>query len=649
IVTQVTANVNNMNGGNGNGGNNGCSYKTFTACNPKEFDGKGGVVALNRWIEKMESMFDNSGCTANQGVRFYELAKLVPHLVTFESLRIKRYINGLAPQIRGTLTKGNDKRKEMEESRWGRIKGHVMNVGVLTIFAMIDPNGNKQLDKQGTRWLWRETRTPEIMGTTQEEGHLWECTDFSFISSKFAPLLSVEPCIVNPGYVIEIADSESVEADRVIRDCKLELGNSLFTIDLIPLGHGSFDVIVRMDWLSKNKVVIVCHEKVVEISIKKGGILRVQGERTLGATKALMNAKIDEPRITGSRLMLLGKIDTAVKNRNGHVSVITDTNGMIKVLPPKTTEEVMAREKERKARTTLLMALPEDHLAKFHKMADAKKMWEAIKSRFGGNNKSKKMQKYLLKQHFEGFSVSTSEGLHKGYDSFDDLYNNIRVFECDVKGITASSSNTQNMAFVSTDNTSSTNDFILLIINDDDMEEMDLKWQVAMISMRIKKFYKRIGRKLQFDTKDPVGFDMTKVECFNCHKMRHFARDYRAKGNQDSRRRDVGYNGNKARDNGRRPAYQDDSKALVTIDEEDIDWSGHVEEDAQNYAMMAYSSSYSGSDNKVKTCSKTCKESYARLKKLYDKQRDKMSRDVITAEQTHDEAMNNSIQNGDQP
>nr|GEZ66660.1 ribonuclease H-like domain-containing protein [Tanacetum cinerariifolium] len=135
-------------------------------------------------------------------------------------------------------------------------------------------------------------------------------------------------------------------------------------------------------------------------------------------------------------------------------------------------------------------------------------------------------------------------------------------------------------------------------INDDDMEEMDLKWQLAMISMRIKKFHKRTGRKLQFDTKDPVSFDKTKVECFNCHKMGHFARDCRANGNQDIRRRDDGYNGNKTRDNGRRPAYQDDSKALVAIDGEDIDWSGHVEEDAQNYAMIAYASNNSGSDNK---------------------------------------------------
>nr|GEW75069.1 hypothetical protein [Tanacetum cinerariifolium] len=249
-----------------------------------------------------------------------------------------------------------------------------------------------------------------------------------------------------------------------------------------------------------------------------------------------------------------------------------DINGMIKVLPPKTAEEVVARERERKDKTTSLMALPKDHLEKFHKMADAKEMWEAIKSRFGGNDESKKMQKYLLKQQFEGFSVSASQGITE-----------------------SSSSNTQNVTFMSADNTSNTNDVSTAYsvsspfvsksqkegsasytdeINNDDIEEMDLKWQVAMISMRIKKFHKRTSIKLQFDTKDTVGFDKTKMECFNCHKIGHFARDCRAKGNQDIRRGNGGHNG----------------KKLKTM-------SGHVEEDTQNFVMMAYSSSNSGSDN----------------------------------------------------
>nr|GEU69633.1 retrovirus-related Pol polyprotein from transposon TNT 1-94 [Tanacetum cinerariifolium] len=171
------------------------------------------------------------------------------------------------------------------------------------------------------------------------------------------------------------------------------------------------------------------------------------------------------------------------------------TNGIIKVLPLKIAEEVVARERKRKARTTLLMALPEDHLVKFHKMIDAKEMWEAIKSRYGGNNESKKMQKFqtLLSQlEIHGAGVSHKDANQKflrsipsswsqvalimrtkpGLEtlSFDDLYNNLRVFKRDVKGTTTSSSNTQNVVFVSAENTSSTND-----INDDDMEEMDLK------------------------------------------------------------------------------------------------------------------------------------------------------------------------------
>ncbi|GJT09757.1 putative reverse transcriptase domain-containing protein [Tanacetum coccineum] len=76
-----------------------------------------------------------------------------------------------------------------------------------------------------------------------------------------------------------------------------ELGNSMFSIDLIPLGHGSFDVIMGMDWLARNKAVIICHEKVVEIPIVGGETLRIQGERAVGKNKILMNVKVDEPKI----------------------------------------------------------------------------------------------------------------------------------------------------------------------------------------------------------------------------------------------------------------------------------------------------------------------------------------------------------------
>ncbi|GJX69926.1 ribonuclease H-like domain-containing protein [Tanacetum coccineum] len=302
-----------------------------------------------------------------------------------------------------------------------------------------------------------------------------------------------------------------------------------------------------------------------------------------------------------------------------------DTNGQIKVLPPKTAEEILAREKERKARTTLIMAIPEDHLAKFHKMTDAKAI--------------------------------SSLGLY--------LLPGPKVFETDVKGSTGSSSSAQNVAFVSSESTSSTNDVStaygatissgynsqrensssytdelmhsffsnqsgglkldhedLEQIDEFDLEEMDLKWQVAVISMRLKKFYKKTGRKLQFDAKEPVGFNKTKVECFNCRKTGHFAREYRSKGNQDIKRRDAGNIGYKAKDNGRRLGKQEEPKALVTLDGDGVDWTGHVEDKQENFALMAYS--HSGSDTEVTSCSKECEESYAKLKKLYDEQREQL-------------------------
>ncbi|GKE54354.1 putative ribonuclease H-like domain-containing protein, partial [Tanacetum coccineum] len=126
---------------------------------------------------------------------------------------------------------------------------------------------------------------------------------------------------------------------------------------------------------------------------------------------------------------------------------------------------------------------------------------------------------------------------------------------------------------------------------------MDLKWQVAMISMRMKKFYKKTGRKLQFDAKEPVGFEKTKVECYSCHKTWHFARECRSKGNQDSRRRDTWNTRNKDNENGRRSGKQEDSKALVTLDGEGVDLTNHSEDEQEKYVFMACNSS--GSDTEM--------------------------------------------------
>ncbi|GJV67538.1 putative reverse transcriptase domain-containing protein [Tanacetum coccineum] len=167
-------------------------------------------------------------------------------------------------------------------SNGNQVRGRAYNVNVNAMEAVQDPN--------------------IITGTFSLNDHfvtiLFDSgANFSFISTEFVPLLNVRPSIMNPGYVIEVADGKKVEVDRVIRYCKLELGSSLFSINLIPLGHGSFDVIVGMDWLSQHKAVIVCHDKVVEIPVEDGRILRVHRERAIGITKALKSANEDEPKL----------------------------------------------------------------------------------------------------------------------------------------------------------------------------------------------------------------------------------------------------------------------------------------------------------------------------------------------------------------
>nr|GEW33344.1 putative ribonuclease H-like domain-containing protein [Tanacetum cinerariifolium] len=265
-------------------------------------------------------------------------------------------------------------------------------------------------------------------------------------------------------------------------------------------------------------------------------------------------------------------------------------------------------ERESKVRATLLQSILDDHVANFHYMNDARDIWNAVKARFGGTAKSKKMRKSTLKQEFSEFRIGEAEGLHKGYDRmqkilsqlnqlkakpededinlkflralpsswsqvaltlktkgglellyFNDLYYKLKTLEVDVKGYTTFSSShsafvsatsaSKKMSYGHSPSYSSTTtysapsnsktgsyrsgniheDVLQSFVADTkpeqqlayedfeqieklDLEEMDLKWQMAMLSVRVHKFEQKAKRKIKFDKKESARFNNKKIK-----------------------------------------------------------------------------------------------------------------------------------------
>ncbi|KAI3777866.1 hypothetical protein L1987_47669 [Smallanthus sonchifolius] len=115
--------------------------------------------------------------------------------------------------------------------------------------------------------------------------------DRSFITNKLSSLLRETPTLLEDKYTIEIADGQIIEATHILKGCKLELDGHKFDIDLMPVTLGSFDVIVGMDWLSKNQVEIVCREKIVRLPLPCGKILFGERSGAVMGIKYFMKAQ----------------------------------------------------------------------------------------------------------------------------------------------------------------------------------------------------------------------------------------------------------------------------------------------------------------------------------------------------------------------
>ncbi|GJZ62480.1 hypothetical protein Tco_0618617 [Tanacetum coccineum] len=257
---------------------------------------------------------------------------------------------------------------------------------------------------------------------------------------------------------------------------------------------------------------------------------------------------------------------------------------------PTTAEEKQDMRNEMKARGTLLMALPNKDQLKFHSYKDAKFLMEAIKKRLQELISQLEIQGKVITQEDMNLKLLRSlpsewktYGLILGNKqeieiiSLDDLYNNLKIYELKISGSLSTSQNPQNMAFVSSNSTnsnSSTNEADNTVYgvsaahtqsnpaSGDNLKEMDLQWEMAMLTIRARRFIKRTCRKLDVNGQR-VRFD-----------------------------RIIGY-----------------------------DWSYQAkEEHPTNFALMAHTSlgSSSSLDFEVDSCSKSCVKAYATFKEQYD-------------------------------
>nr|GEY16249.1 putative ribonuclease H-like domain-containing protein [Tanacetum cinerariifolium] len=303
-------------------------------------------------------------------------------------------------------------------------------------------------------------------------------------------------------------------------------------------------------------------------------------------------------------------------------------------IAPTTAEQRLARKNELKARGTLLMVLPDKHQLRFNIHKDAKTLMEVIEKRFGGNKETKK--KLISQLEILGESLSQEDINLKFLRSLptewrthafiwrnktdleeqnlDDLFKSLKIYEAKVKSSSSASTSTQNIAFVSSHNTDSTNEPVSAIAS---VSAASAKVPVyafptvdTVSNAFMYSFFASQSNSPQLDNDDLNQIDAGDLEEMDLKwQITMSPKDTRRNVSAKPQRRNV-------------PVETSTSNALVSLYDGvgSYDWSFQAEDEPTNYALMALTSSSSfSSDNEVASCSKACTKAYATLQSHYDK------------------------------
>ncbi|GKA96915.1 ribonuclease H-like domain-containing protein [Tanacetum coccineum] len=191
-----------------------------------------------------------------------------------------------------------------------------------------------------------------------------------------------------------------------------------------------------------------------------------------------------------------------------------------------------------KARATMLMALLNKDQLKFHSFQDVKLLMEAIEKMYRGNKESKKLEIQGEVINQEDMNLKLLRSLPSEWKTHALIWRNkVEIETISLDDFTNNTNNT-NKADDTAHGVSTTHtQEDLEQLHPDDLEEMDLQWEMVMLTIRARRFIKRTRKKLDINGQR-VGFDKSKVECFNCHKHGHFARECRFPRNQENKARE---------------------------------------------------------------------------------------------------------------